>query len=141
MQKDVFFLFSIKKVIGFCIGISRILFFRRFWPKMVQNWSLIRWGWSQTPPRHFWSIFAKIDFFNNKTTSNTHETSAGRKTDFFENIWKSKRRASKFRFVWRAGQLPIFYFDPIRDNNVKWAHWARAQMNGAKSCIIMHNHK
>ena len=50
---------------------------------------------------------------------------------------KPNRRVSKFHFVWRAGQLPIFYFDPIRDKNVKWA---RAQMNGPKSCIIMHNY-
>ena len=33
---------------------------------------------------------------------------------------KPNRRVSKFRFVRRAGQLPIFFMDPICDKNVKW---------------------
>ena len=48
-------------------------------------------------------------------------------SSFLEYFWKHwvylskpKRRVSKFRSQWRAGQLPIFYFDPIRDKNVKW---------------------
>ena len=43
---------------------------------------------------------------------------------FFLKYWlyfsKSNISVSKFRFVWRAGLLPIFYMDPIRDKNVKW---------------------
>ena len=48
-----------------------IYLFRRFVSsKLVQNWSLIGRGWSQTPPRHFWSIFVKI-VFSTKTSTQT----------------------------------------------------------------------
>ena len=47
--------------------------------------------------------------------------------DFYNYILKSwlyfpkpNRRVSQLRFVWRAGQLPIFYFNPVRDKHAKW---------------------
>ena len=42
----------------------------------------------------------------------------------------SRRRRRSRAFSRQAVRAHRRRFDPIRDKNVKWAHWARAQMNG-----------
>ena len=91
-------------------------------PELVPNTSGMVPDTSQTLLEHFW----KNRLTTNKRQKHMKRRQAGKPFFFWKQKWKSKRRASEFRFVWRAGQLPIFHFDPICDKNVKW--------NNVKTC-------
>ena len=67
---------------------------------MVQNWSTIGRGWSQSGPGHFWGTSGKNHFFS-KTTPTNHETSTGPKTDFVQNTsgHESPNMASKINVL------------------------------------------
>ena len=61
-----FVIFVFKSILFYCFVSSVISVFSRLLVRMGPEWSLIRRGWSQTPPRHFWGTFGTKLIFHLK---------------------------------------------------------------------------
>ncbi len=72
--------------------------------------------WIQVEP-YLWTPIKVVQWSTHMIYKNTWNVGRPENRFFPEKHWKPKRRASKFRFVWRAGQLPIFlFFTPFVTN-------------------------